>query len=197
MRDRPVLLWDVMSTLVTEPFLETMPAFFGLSLDQLLAVKDPTAWIDFEHGRIDEATYLSRFFRDGRPVDGEGLKRAMQGAYDYMPGVRALLTELSGAGYPMHALSNYSPWYALIEEKLELSRFLSWRFVSCETGLRKPDADAYRNAARTLEVDPGACVFVDDREVNVAAARAVGMQAILRTPDIDALRRDLAALGVG
>lgn len=197
MTTRPVLLWDVMSTLVTEPFFETMPAFFGLDLEGLLAIKDPDSWIDFEYGRIDEATYLSRFFSDGRPVDGEGLKKAMQDAYDWMPGVPELLAELSAAGYSMHALSNYSPWYRLIEDKLEISRYVAWDFVSCDIGHRKPEKEAYLHSARTLGVDPATCVFIDDRQVNVDAARDVGMQAILRTSNIQELRDALTRLGVG
>lgn len=192
----PILLWDVMSTLVTEPFFETVPRFFGMTLDELLEVKDPSGWIEFEHGRIDEATYLRGFFADRRDVDGQGLKRAMQDAYEFMPGVEALLRELADRGQPMYALSNYSPWYTLIEDKLGLSRFVAWDFVSCETGLRKPDPEAYLRAARTLGVEPCRCVFVDDRDDNVDAARTVGMQAILRTPDVDSLRRDLAATGI-
>ena len=196
MPEPPVVLWDVMSTLVTEPFLAAMPAFFGMDLGTLLAEKHPTAWIDFEAGRVDEAAYLARFFKDGRPVDGAGLKRALADAYAWMPGVEALLEALRAAGVPMYALSNYAPWYALIEAKLGLSRYLGWDFVSCLTGHRKPDPEAYLHAARSLGVPTGACVFVDDRAENVAAAEAVGMQAILRGPELGPVRDALARLGV-
>ena len=84
----------------------------------------------------------------------------------------------------------------VIDEKLELSRYLDWRFVSCLTGKRKPDPEAYLGAARALGVPPAACVFVDDRARNVAAAEAVGMRGILRTPEISALRAALAEHGV-
>ena len=45
---RPILLFDVMGTLVHDPFFEEMPEFFGLSFDELLAVKHPSAWVEFE-----------------------------------------------------------------------------------------------------------------------------------------------------
>lgn len=194
--ERPILLFDVMSTLVTEPFFEVVPAFFGMSLDELLAQKHPSAWVDFEHGRIDEATYFERFFADGRPVDGEGLKAAMRDFYALMPGVADLLDELAARGHPMYAVSNYPVWYQLIEDKLTLSKWLKWDFVSCDTGHRKPDLEAYRHVVRTLAVPAHRCVFVDDRAGNVDAAREVGMQGILRTPECDTLRADLVALGV-
>lgn len=193
---RPVLLLDVMSTLVTEPFLELVPRFFGVSLEELLAVKDRQSWIDFEHGRISEEEYARRFFTDGRTIDVEGLKAAMYEGYEWMPGTKDLLRELQERGFEMHALSNYSSWYQLIERKLRLSEFLTWRFVSCETGLRKPDPESYLSAARSLGVPPEDCLFVDDRPNNVAAAEAVGMPGILRSPDIGPLREALRDKGL-
>ncbi|MCA9548600.1 MAG: HAD family phosphatase [Myxococcales bacterium] len=192
----PVILWDVMSTLVEEPFYAAMPAFFGMDLPTLLQEKHPTAWIDFEAGRLDEAAYLACFFKDGRAVDGEGLKAALRAAYAWMPGVEAVLADLKAAAVPMYALSNYAPWYRIIEDELALSRYLGWDFVSCETGHRKPDPEAYLHAARSLGVPTCDCVFVDDREENVVAAEAVGMQGILRGPDVEGLRVALARLGV-
>lgn len=173
-----VLLLDVMGTLVHDPFYEEIPRFFGMTLSELIAVKHPRAWVDFEHGHIDEATMLARFFADGRAFDGPGLKRAMWQAYRFLPGIEALLGELAERGVAMHALSNYSPWYALIEDRLSLSRFVAWSFVSCDTGLRKPDPAVYRHAAAQLGVAAGDCVFVDDRPGNCEAAREVGMHAL-------------------
>ena len=89
-----------------------------------------------------------------------------------------LLADLHTAGYEMHALSNYSVWYRVIEEKLRLSRYIQWSFVSCLTGLRKPAPEAYLSAAETLQVDVSECLLIDDRTVNVDAARDLGMDAI-------------------
>ena len=54
-----------------------MPAFFGLTFDELLAAKHPTAWVEFERGDIDQQRLFDKFFKDGRPFDGEGLVRHM------------------------------------------------------------------------------------------------------------------------
>ena len=196
MTDKPVLLLDVMSTLVTEPFLEAMPRFFGMTLDEFKAAREPGPWIEFEHGRITEAEYAADYFKDGTPLDLPAFKAMLFDAYEWMDGTESLLTELRGLDYPMFALSNYSQWYQIIEAKLGLSRFMGWDFVSCRTGHRKPDAAAYVVAVETLKRPPEDFIFVDDRQVNVDGARSVGMKAILRTPSIEDLRRDLARLGV-
>jgi len=175
---RPIVLCDVMQTLVHEPYYEELPAFFGMTLEELGAAQHPTAWLEFEEGRIDEATYLAKFFRDRRPIDGEALRAHLRRSYRWLDGVEEVLAAVKTAGLTIHALSNYSAWYELIEERLRLSRYLEWTFVSCRTGVRKPHPEAFLGACRTLGAEPQACLFIDDQPANVAAARVAGLGAI-------------------
>jgi hypothetical protein len=46
--------------------------------------------------------------------------------------MQQLLQDLHRANVDMHAITNYPVWYKLIEEKLQLSRYLDWTFMSCE-----------------------------------------------------------------
>lgn len=192
----PVLLFDVMDTLVDDPFFKVVPDFFGMSLHELIAQKHPTAWIEFESGFTTEAEFIENFFTDGRPVDSVRLKRCVHEAYRWKAGMQQLVEELHAARVEMHTLSNYSNWYHTIEQQLEISRFVQWTFVSCDTGLRKPDPQAYLHAAHALDVRPDRCVFIDDREVNVRAARDVGMRSILMI-DADQIRREIASIFPG
>lgn len=189
------LLLDVMATLVYEPFYREVPAFFGVTLDELIPQLRAGSWVDFELGKIDEATFFKRFFADGRAFDGPGLKNAMVDAYQWLDGVEALLADLDAAGWSLHLLSNYPPWYRLIEDKLAISRYAAWTFVSCDTAVRKPDPGAYQGPAARLGVAPERLLFVDDRKGNCAAAREVGLDAIV-FEDAVQLRRELASRGV-
>jgi putative hydrolase of the HAD superfamily len=65
--------------------------------------------------------------------------------------------------------------------------------ISAEVGLVKPDPRIYRLALERLGVAPEEAVFIDDFEVNVAGARAVGMMAI-RFCSADQVLEDLEAL---
>ncbi len=176
--DRPILLLDVMSTLVYDPFAVEMPAFFGLTFQEMFTKKDPTAWVEFERGEIDEATFFSRFFMGEREVDGEAFRAMLAESYRYLDGIEEMLTTLAEAGATMHTLSNYPDWWQIIESSLELSRWVEWTFVSCRMGVRKPDVEIYAQAAKELGVAPERCLFVDDREKNCEGARAAGMQAV-------------------
>ena len=63
--------------------------------------------------------------------------------------------------------------------------------------MAKPEPGIYTLSAERLGLPPGQCVFVDDLDTNVEAARGVGMQAVLfRVDKGDDLRAQLAALGI-
>lgn len=189
-----VVLFDVMSTLVHDPFREEMPAFFGMSLERMMAEKHPTAWIEFELGRLDEPAFLGRFFADGRSFDHEGFVETVASAYRFLPGIEGLLSELAERGTAMHVLSNYPIWYRRIEERIALSRYLPWTFVSTDVGMRKPDPGIFEHVARSLGVRTADCLLVDDQRRNVVAAREVGMEAI-EFVDAESLRVELERRG--
>ncbi|MCA9619550.1 MAG: HAD family phosphatase [Myxococcales bacterium] len=178
MSERPTaFLFDVMGTLVRDPFYVEVPDALGMTMDELLAAKHPDSWRRFEAGEIDEAELRRTFFRDGRDYPHEAMKRAMVAGYAWLPGMEALLAELSARGHALHLLSNYAPWYRLIEHKLQLSRHAAWSFVSCDMGVRKPDPRAYRFPAERLGCPPASLVFIDDQPANCEAAREEGLQA--------------------
>jgi FMN hydrolase / 5-amino-6-(5-phospho-D-ribitylamino)uracil phosphatase len=64
-------------TIVKDPFFKEIPAFFNMSMKELLAAKHPTAWLEFERGEISECELFDKFFLDGRRFDGPGLLQSM------------------------------------------------------------------------------------------------------------------------
>lgn len=192
---RSILLWDVMGTLVHDPFFVEMPAFFGMTFDAMLEATHPSAWVEFELGERSEESFLESFFADGRDFDRPGFVDTVCSSYRWLPGLEELLAELRGAEAVMHAFSNYPVWYRLIEERLGVSRFLDWTFVSCITGLRKPDPAAYTHVLSELGLPAEHCVFVDDRPSNCEAARQAGIRPVL-FEGVGPLRASLRDAGV-
>ncbi|KAJ8753632.1 hypothetical protein K2173_025623 [Erythroxylum novogranatense] len=220
-RKLPVLLFDIMDTIVRDPFYHDVPPFFGMSFKELIECKHPTAWIEFEKGMIDEMELSKKFFKDGRPLDLEGLKNCMKRGYSYLNGVEELLHALKQNGYEMHALTNYPIWYKMIEDKLNVSTYMSWTFCSCNivchlsevdrtvnvlpslsmrenpcfNGKRKPDHEFFMEVLGNLKIEPGSCIFIDDRLENVQAAIEIGIVG-LHFKDAELLREDLSGLGI-
>jgi putative hydrolase of the HAD superfamily len=98
--------------------------------------------------------------------------------------------------YLVALLSNATP---LLAERLaaepDLHGLFSAVVISALAGVRKPEARAFALVCHHLGLPPAACVMIDDKERNTAAARAAGMAAI-RHLDAERTRSELAGLGV-
>jgi putative hydrolase of the HAD superfamily len=76
-----------------------------------------------------------------------------------------------------------------------LNRFdvLVWSY---QLRMAKPDAAIYQHTLNKLGTRAEDTMFIDDRQVNVDAANALGMKGVLFI-NIDQLRADLVAMGLG
>ena len=75
--------------------------------------------------------------------------------------------------------NNVREWEPLWRAKLpELDEIFEVVVDSAFVGLRKPDPRIYELTVERLGTEPADCVFVDDLEVNCAAARELGMAAV-------------------
>lgn len=83
-----------------------------------------------------------------------------------------------------------------------MQRELTWlnRFDvqvwSYQLHMAKPDAAIYRHVLKQLGTKPEETLFIDDKQVNIDAADALGMKGVLFTI-VDQLRADLIASGLG
>lgn len=188
----PVLVCDVLSTLVTDPFSHGMHRHFGFdTMKEFLAAKTAETWINFELGRLSEEQLSAAFFRDGRPVDIESLKKFLISKYQLIPGCDELIRKY-GKFAPVHLCSNYGPWNTLIEETCGLEKLgAQWTFVSANEGVRKPHRNAYLKTAEIAGVAPEQCVLLDDREENCAGARDAGFLGAVRFVNAEQANRDL------
>lgn len=102
------------------------------------------------------------------------------------PQMVELVGELAAAGRVLGLLSNIIGDLVPVFEAQHgrwLAHFAA-RTYSCDIGVAKPDRRAYEIAAERLGVDPADCLFIDDSEANVLAAREVGMRAeVFRSRD--------------
>ncbi|HEY0446313.1 MAG TPA: HAD family phosphatase [Allosphingosinicella sp.] len=113
---------------------------------------------------------------------------------DPVPGTHAIVEELDARGVPLFLITNFSAefWKPFHErERAFFSRFRSI-VVSGEEKLLKPDPAIYYLALQRFGLKPAEALFVDDREINVEGALAVGMRAHLFTSAGD-LRQRLEA----
>jgi len=84
----------------------------------------------------------------------------------------------SDVGVPMYILSNMQvhAWEYLVNTHACFA-LCDGVVVSFETGLIKPDPKIYHHLTERFSLKPEECIFVDDMQENVDAARACGWQA--------------------
>jgi putative hydrolase of the HAD superfamily len=92
-----------------------------------------------------------------------------------------LMRELRGRGYRMAILTNnVREWEELWRAKLAVDEIFELVVDSAWVGMRKPEPEIYHLTIARLDenLEPSQCLFVDDNELNVEAARELGLSAV-------------------
>jgi putative hydrolase of the HAD superfamily len=138
-----------------------------------------------ERGEIREGEFLSRVERGlaatlGREVSlhglGELLMEAMQPNWELFAAYRAFRDR--GVRFAL-CTNNVREWEPRWRPLLPIDEVFEVVVDSAFVGTRKPEPEIYALTLERLRLPAAACAFVDDLEVNVAAAEAAGMHGIV------------------
>jgi putative hydrolase of the HAD superfamily len=113
---------------------------------------------------------------DGEPVPAAGLLGRMFAASALDQCMHDLIIAVRRAGLRTGLLSN--SWGRDSYPRELFAGLFDAVVISCEVGMRKPEPGIFELAARLLELSPDECVFIDDVEANVVAARAAGLVGV-------------------
>lgn len=189
-----VVAFDLMDTLVRDPFREALTAATGVPLRDLFARRDADVYPAFERGEIDEATYWGSYPAAGIDVDPDCFHHVRRSGTTWLPGMRELLVEVRRVGVGVVVASNYPHW--LTEHADGMLAGLADAVVgSYQLGARKPDPRFYERLLARLDADPAAVAFVDDRVANLEGAAAIGLPTV-EAGTCEAVRAGLRAHGV-
>jgi glucose-1-phosphatase len=132
----------------------------------------------YERGQCDRAAFgrgLVESFRLAMEPEGflDRFERWMVGPF---PGAEALVrrtAEVARVG----CLSNNNDLHWPLQEALPIARAFEFVLLSHRLGHMKPDREAFEHALAAVAIPPESVLFLDDSEANVAAARALGIDA--------------------
>jgi putative hydrolase of the HAD superfamily len=114
---------------------------------------------------------------DGGPVSADRLLQRMFAASALEDDMLDLIRQLRSSGLRTSLLSN--SWGARDGYPRHLfGDLFDDVVISAEVGMRKPEERIFRLATDRLGLSPQECVFVDDVEGNILAARALGFAAV-------------------
>jgi putative hydrolase of the HAD superfamily len=109
-----------------------------------------------------------------------------------------LMRELRDAGQRMGMLTNnVKEWEPRWRSMLPVDEIFELVVDSAFVGMRKPDPRIYELTCERLGIEPAACVFVDDIELNCDAARELGMTAVHFRENEQAIAEIRAAVNGG
>jgi epoxide hydrolase-like predicted phosphatase len=134
-----------------------------------------------ERGELTEREFIARIEAElGHPLDS--LTKTYFEHLQRNDDAIALMTELRDRGLRMAMLTNnVREWEAQWRSMLpEIDAIFELVVDSAFVGLRKPDPKIYELTLERLGGVPAdECIFVDDIDLNCAAARELGMTAVL------------------
>ncbi len=179
-----VVAFDLMDTVVHDPFREALTEACGRTFDEAISRSVPVAWQRFERGELSEQEYFASYDLD---LDTDAFHRVRRRGYAMLPGMRRLLSDL--AGHVTRATAtNYPVWVEELTEGL-LAGLFDQVVASHHLAVRKPQRAFFERLCGTLDKQASRVLLVDDRIENVEGARAAGMRAHLFLGETDLRER--------
>ena len=107
-----------------------------------------------------------------------------------------IMLEVKAAGYPVYGLSNWShETFPLLQHRYPFLPQLDDYLLSGMAGVAKPDDEIFRLFLQRIGRSAEDCVFIDDAQANIDAARRLDFTGLLYTT-APQLRTDLVDLDI-
>jgi putative hydrolase of the HAD superfamily len=202
------VIWDFGGVITASPFeaFNRFEAERGLPRDfiRLVNATDPhaNAWARLERAEIDRGEF-DRLFRAesralGHELSGLEVLAVLSGAIRprMVAALKACKRRFKVGCITNIFLADDGASHRMAGGVAEVFSLFDVVVESARTGLRKPDPQIYRLACEQLQVNPAACVYLDDLGVNCKPAAQLGMTAIKVVDEGQALAELARATGL-
>jgi putative hydrolase of the HAD superfamily len=196
---------------LTTPLMHSFAAFqdetgiasetLGVAMQRAAERDGAHPLFELEKGKLTEADFLTQLAADLEPELGHrpelhGFREIYFDALEPNEAMVELMRGLRERGYRMALLTNnVREWEPLWRSMLPVDEIFELIVDSAFVGMRKPDHEIYELTLERLGGPPPEdCLFVDDVEVNVEAARALGITAVHYVDNDQAIPEIRAAL---
>lgn len=155
-------------------------------------------WIDLDNGKI------SLEFLENQLIDEMGHQYQDQihelvwnwfNYVDLYDEVYELIKQLKKKNFQIYVLSNTSSIFHILLDSVlsKVSSVIDGYVISCEVKMMKPQKEIYLSLVNKYQLDIKDCIFLDDLEENVEAARTLGIKAfqIKERKEISNILKDL------
>ncbi len=184
------LIFDLGSVLVGYRWKEMLTCDFGIEESHAEEIGrnvfDDPIWDDYDRGTVDTDELLDHYC-SLYPDDSATIKRMIhEGERMLVPRdtLWKRIEELKEQGFKIFILSNYSEFlFKKHTEPIPFMDRLDGMVVSYEVHMMKPEPGIYEYLLKKYSLVPEECIFFDDRQENVEAARKMGIQSVQVTSE--------------
>jgi len=158
----------------------------GRAMQRIAEREGENPLFELERGRTTETDFLNTLRRElaadlGHEPELHRFSEIYFEALDVNDSMIGVMRHARSRGYRMALLTNnVREWEPLWRAMVPIDEIFELVVDSAFVGMRKPEPEIYELTIERLGdgIGPADCLFVDDVEVNVDAARDVGMRAV-------------------
>ena len=201
MKEIRTVILDIGNVLMDFDYMKCFRGLFDEETAQAIAnvsIRKLEVWLEMDRGVLsyEEAVAL---IVQGAPHLEKEIRLAVKELYDWIdsyPYAVDWVKNLKEKGCRVYLLSNYGEKpFAVSKARMPFLQYVDGRLISYEARDIKPNAGIYQMLCDKFDIEPDKAVFIDDSEVNIAGAKAFGLNTILFTGYEDAVQQ-LKAYGI-
>jgi len=148
-------------------------------------------WLDFDQGLITENKLIERSSKIIN-LSMIQLNRLMQQAKESLSAKQDMVKLLQLAhdtGLKTYCLSNLShEWFDYLRNRHAFFELFDGQVISAQEKVSKPNPQIYLRLIERYSLEKSHCLFIDDREENIQAAKNLGIKGIIFQHSSDNLR---------
>ena len=187
------IVFDIGNVLLDFDYMKCFRSLFDEETAQTIAnisVRKLDVWLEMDRGVLsyDQAVDL---VIQGAPHLEKEIRLAVRELYkrvEAYPYSVQWVKSLKERGYRVYILSNYGEKpFADSVSRMPFLQYVDGQMLSCQVQEVKPSAAIYQALCDRFHIDPTKAVFIDDSPLNIAGAKAFGLNTILFTDYADAV----------
>ncbi len=182
------IIFDLGAVLVNWNPKEMIPKLFKdnneSTMQQIFQELKQSVWQDFDKGLVTIDEIISQY---ESKYDKENMLLLFDGIADFLSPIKSgikILDKIKEKKYNIYILSNFSKdLFELASKKHDYENLIlnktNGGVISYQVQTIKPEPEIYQILLNNFNLDPNECLFVDDKEENIIAARNMGIDGIV------------------
>lgn len=142
-------------------------------------IKPEEVWEPWFKADIGELTSLEVWEAIGFKGDIEKIEKEYLDTIELNDGFVEFIEKVSKC-YKLAIISNDSSrWSKYLRKKFDINKYFDVISISGDLKIQKPDNGIFEYTIKKLNVNAEECLYVDDREGNLEAAKKAGMNTVM------------------